>query len=448
MKAMAVDTYSIEELVKLIHASGENSNVDAKAAILWDEGQASAGLAKDIAAFANSRDGGAIVIGKSQKDGGFEYEGVTKEQAESFDTTRVANWVNSRFNPAVNLTCHKVEVDGKDFVVIVISEFSDIPSLCIKNFDCQIKKGKLVLRAGSLYVRTMNAESAPIGSPDQLRDLIGMATRKRADEMLATFHAMLQGRPLIASPDDRKQFEKHLSDVKGAVETSIFDRMALGGWQMSFHPSTYRPDRFSETDQLENIISTHAVRIREEFPPNRRGNTRFNWGIGNSLYGESWGFSSVGLFLWCEPFEENRYDFNSPWFRMDGARYQIPQGQWINYQPHLFKIIEFFTFLSRMTEIYDTAESITYSLIAGPLIERKLVTTNPSINLDAEFAEPAREKQFVLERTATIQEFQAEWKDGCAAALKRFFELFPGHRVTLETFRGWVERFQNRDFGV
>ena len=99
---MAKDPYSIEELLRLVKSSGENSNVDAKAPMGWDEGDESARLAKDRAAFANSRDGGAIVIGKSENNGQFEYVGVSAEQAATFDTTRVANWSNSRFNPPIN----------------------------------------------------------------------------------------------------------------------------------------------------------------------------------------------------------------------------------------------------------------------------------------------------------------------------------------------------------
>ena len=57
---------SHDELTRLIEAQGESPNLDGKAPMLWDGGVNSASLAKDIVAFANSRDGGAIVIGKSE----------------------------------------------------------------------------------------------------------------------------------------------------------------------------------------------------------------------------------------------------------------------------------------------------------------------------------------------------------------------------------------------
>lgn len=446
---MAKDPYSIEELLRLVKSSGENSNVDAKAAMAWDEGnEASAELARDMAAFANSRDGGAIVIGKSQKDGGFEYGGVTAEQAASFDTTRVANWVNSRFNPPVNLTCHTVELDGKPFVVIVIAEFGDIPALCVKNFDSQSNKGKLVLRSGALYVRTLNAESAQLGTPDQLRELIGMATGKRADEMFATFQAILKGKPLVAPPSDEEQFAAELATVKSAVEGEIKDGLDAGGCCMSFHPSNFRPGRFPDDVQLESIVAKYAVRIQDEFPANRNGTVGFNWGIGNSFYGESWGFSRTGVFVWCEPFRENSYDYTPKWQPISGDRYpDIPAGQFITFKNNLFKLVDFFAFLSRVIAVFDPAESISYRLWAGSLLNRRLVTSGRELLFRYQFAQVAREGYFDFAKTIDIQEFHATWKDECALVAKRFFDLFPGERIGIDGLRQWVDKYLSRDFG-
>src|SRR5205807_6185147 len=96
-----------DELARWIHSSGESDFVDAKGPMTWDGADASASLAKDIASFANSRDGGVIVIGRSEAgDGSFSYDGLSPEQAASFDTTKVGQWVNSRFAPPVRLACH------------------------------------------------------------------------------------------------------------------------------------------------------------------------------------------------------------------------------------------------------------------------------------------------------------------------------------------------------
>src|SRR5688572_761700 len=79
---------TVEDFARWIDLSGENDFIDAKQHFAWDGSDASASLAKDIAAFANSRDGGVLVIGKAEMpDGSYALQGVTPEQAASFDTT-------------------------------------------------------------------------------------------------------------------------------------------------------------------------------------------------------------------------------------------------------------------------------------------------------------------------------------------------------------------------
>jgi hypothetical protein len=78
-------------------------------------------------AAANTRDGGVIVIGKAESEGKFELVGLTPAQACSFDTTKIANWVNSRCIPPVTVTACRVSCDGKDFVVVWDQRYIDAP---------------------------------------------------------------------------------------------------------------------------------------------------------------------------------------------------------------------------------------------------------------------------------------------------------------------------------
>ena len=197
-------TLSSEELVRIVRMEGENGDIDAKAPVSWDGADQSAGLAKDIAAFANSRNGGYVVIGKKENEsGGFDPIGVSEEQAATFDTTKVAQWVNSRFSPQIRLTCYPPqEVDGKLFVVIEVLEFDDVPIMCMKSFPGP-KKGDHLLKEKTIYVRNANAASAPLATVDEMRTLVGLATKKRRNEMLAFWDAMLRGRPLCAPSNGR-----------------------------------------------------------------------------------------------------------------------------------------------------------------------------------------------------------------------------------------------------
>ncbi len=116
---------SQEHLLRFIQTSGESSSIDAKGPIEWDGGINSAALAKDIVAFANSRDGGVIVIGKSEGDDGkFQFDGLSVEQASSFETTKIAAWINARFQPPVSVVCYHQDYEERRFVILVVDEFS------------------------------------------------------------------------------------------------------------------------------------------------------------------------------------------------------------------------------------------------------------------------------------------------------------------------------------
>ncbi len=176
---MPVKTHGSDELIRFIEAAGENTNIDAKGPMEWDSGEAAAGLAKDILALANSRDGGVLVIGKQEaQPGTFVLAGLSETQAASFETTKVATWVNNRCSPPVSLTCYRQQHHGLEFVVIAVTEFHDVPVICTKQFELSLpgKGSKALLRKGCVYVRTANAESAPLSSVEEMRQLIGLAT--------------------------------------------------------------------------------------------------------------------------------------------------------------------------------------------------------------------------------------------------------------------------------
>src|SRR5437867_3600033 len=107
---MPVNTHSSDELIRFIEAAGEAVNIDAKGPMEWNGGEASAGLTKDILALANSRDGGVIVVGKEEpQPGKFVPTGLSEQQANSFETTKVATWVNNHCSPPINLVCYRQE---------------------------------------------------------------------------------------------------------------------------------------------------------------------------------------------------------------------------------------------------------------------------------------------------------------------------------------------------
>jgi hypothetical protein len=447
-------TLSSEELIRIIKAAGESENIDAKGPVAWDGSVESASLAKDIAAFANSRNGGVIVVGKKEESGKFDATGVTQDQAATFETTKVAQWVNTRFAPAIRLVCYQQEVDGKLFVVIEVLEFDDIPAICMKPFPDPNNSKNELLKKRTIYVRNANAASAPVETVEELRTLIGLATKKRSDEMFATFHAMLQGRPLVPLPTHEEQFQHELEEIETATTT---ERTKKGEWFFAFHPNSYNATRWQERDDLEGMIRKHSFRIVEEFPPCYKGTTGREWGIINTLYGPPWALTRSGLFVSRCPFREDdmqpiQAHLYVPTYGTNGLT--LDSGKWTEYRWSLRAICEAFVFMSRMATEYDLGEMIEYQLAARPLSGRYLVMYQ---GFSSQFEipnerggppEPCQAPMFCRKKSLSVEELRADWKSECVNAMKDFLELFPGHITNRDDLRKWVEGFLKRDTGT
>lgn len=433
-----------EELARWIRTSGESDFVDAKGPMTWDGADTSASLAKDIASFANSRDGGVIVIGKSENnDGSFSYDGLSPHQTASFDTTKVGQWVNSRFAPPIRLVCHLVELGGKKFVVIIVQEFDDVPSLCIKSFQETNNAKNHLLREGTIYVRNQNAESKPIKTVDELRAVIGLATRKKGDELIAHFNAMLKGRSLANLGPAPDPFEQEIQQVRSDLKLTE----EKGGWWMSFRPAQYAGNRWSTPEELEHLIAKHSVRIYDEFPAHQRGTFRMGWGIANDLYGETWALTKSGLFCYSKEFRENQETAKRTGYRGGNeAEQPIPPGEWVEYTWAIQTVVEFFVFQSRFVEAFGPGQDIHFSLKVGPLAGRKLVALSWDITIGYGAPEPCRAPFFSFDKTIDAETLRTSWEQICAEVLKQFVELFPNHRISQETLLKWVEKYKTRQF--
>ncbi|APZ93318.1 helix-turn-helix domain-containing protein [Fuerstiella marisgermanici] len=435
------------EIDRFVTATGESSNIDAKGPMSWDSAVESASLAKDIASFANSKDGGVLVIGKSETESGdFELTGLTDEQAESFETTKVARWVNNRFAPPMNIVCHQHRHEDRRFVVITIEEFEDIPVLCTKQYQDPANPKKHLLRERTLYVRNANAESAPLESVEELRLLIGLATSKRANEMLTTFEAMLKGRPLLSQQSDLDQFEDELASIEQGLGQSYSDQIQAGAWKLVIRPVNYVAERWEHADQLESVVRGRAVRLRDEFPGSYRGTHMREWGICNDMYRETWSLARSGQFLMVRPFWENQQKYDCGRRDMQGnpSEPSLEPGKWLDFKPNIFSLTEMFMFAARLVEEYESGEEVTISLEATSLDGRKLVTTDFNINLRD--PEECRAQVFEYRKTFTVEEMRTEWETKCAQAMKRFIDLFPGLGVEIKTMHSWIEKFKSRNF--
>tara|TARA_R110002111_G_scaffold100976_6_gene156487 strand:+ start:46689 stop:48023 length:1335 start_codon:yes stop_codon:yes gene_type:complete len=443
-----MNDFTPDELNRLIKTSGESDNIDFKGPMTWDKSTQSAKLAKVIVSFANSRDGGAIVVGRSEVNGQFETTGLTDEEAISFETTKVSSWINSRFSPPVRLVCNPVEYECKRIVVITISQFEDIPIICTKPLLDPKDSRKELLKLGTIYIRNQNAESAPLKTVEELRTLIGLSTSRQGDQILSMFDSLLKGKSLLPSITDEEQFEKELAQIKSGMENVLKERMSAGGWRLRVYPASYIPERWNDNEELESIIQKRSVRIRDEFPPSRYKTHPREWGICNDYYSKIWTLSRSGLFAFWQSYSENKEIFKSPWIPLDAPHEArlIGEGKWLDFTSNIYIVAELFMFLSRLVEEYESGEEVTISLNADSLAGRILESRNPRVSVNHGNPEPCRANSFEFTKRITVEEFRAEWENICADALKRFFEYFPDVNIRNDILLKWVNRFKNREF--
>jgi len=431
------------QLLRYITTQSEDSNSDAKAPIAWDGGVESAKLAKDIAAFANSRDGGAIVIGKMEvAPGAFDLVGVSEDQARSFETTRVANWVNSKFSPAVTLRCERIEHDDKIFVVIVVDEFQDIPTICESDYSESTCK-KQLLKRGAVYVRTANAESAPLYSADQLRLLIGRATAKQRNEILAMLDSALQGRALIDQPSDTQRFDAELTAIEKSLAPQYQLMIESGAWRFIVRPTRFREERYDSIEALANLIQKHSVRLVDSYPPSFRGNQPDAWGVWNDLYGEPWALARSGQFLSIHPYYENENEYRA----RGASSHPEPvraSRTWMDFKPNLMLIAERFMFAARLATEFEQ-DDVELKLEATALRGRALMSTDSRIDLrHVREVEECRAERFSFKKQIRAEELQLRWEELAAKVMKEFCDYFPGPPCSLDTMRQWVEKFKSR----
>ena len=185
---------------------GEFRNLDFKASHELDK-NAKIEITKDLMAFANTPDGGRIIIGvkenKSDPNGKrFELTGMETVHLSTWTHDKLADTAKNFADPYVEFEFETVPVNGSVCVVIRIQEFQDIPVICKRNFGA-------TLRCGAIYTRTCGKrESAEVQSQTEVREILNMATEKNVRKFIGT--AMKVGLPLVIGPTDSDKFNKQL----------------------------------------------------------------------------------------------------------------------------------------------------------------------------------------------------------------------------------------------
>ncbi len=216
-------------------------------------------VVRAVIGMTNRRDGGVVVIGVEERGSVLNPVGLSQVDADSWrKNDHVINALASYMNPPASFDLKIFEFQGKEFVVLEVHEFADIPTICKKRYQRDHQSGhhELVLREGACYIRSRHKpETVDVSSLEQMRELLDLAIEKGVRKFVT--QAQRAGMSILGSnqQDDSELFDKQLLENASSLKERIFSR---GYWQV-----IVRPDKFSqekvEYATLYSLVEKTAV---------------------------------------------------------------------------------------------------------------------------------------------------------------------------------------------
>jgi predicted HTH transcriptional regulator len=167
----------LPEIHELLRSRKESRTLEFKASMSLDARATQVKVIRAALAMANLRDGGYLVFGGDEIVGEplVNLVGMSPEDYASFTQDTVSQLVNSHATPHIDLSVEHVTLDDKQFVVIVVRPFVDLPVIAARDFI----EGTERVRIGRLYCRSRRTpETTLVESIDDLREILDLAVDK------------------------------------------------------------------------------------------------------------------------------------------------------------------------------------------------------------------------------------------------------------------------------
>ena len=199
-----------DQLEALLQAGRETQGVELKASMGWSDPSTQGKVLRAALAMANRRGGGILAFGFVDPEGQGTHQivGMPQTESRSFKQDNVLALVNAHATPHVELSVKHREIGGKRVVAIVVEEFADYPVICAKDF---VVAKRLAVTRGKLYCRSRRmAESVEVQSPDDMRDIIDLATAKG----LERYYRLREVERRSLGPAAAELFERELGELR------------------------------------------------------------------------------------------------------------------------------------------------------------------------------------------------------------------------------------------
>lgn len=408
-----------EVLKKLVGLKTETRNLDYKQTFNWADAtnDQKCEIVKDILAMLNTQDGGRIIIGVT--DSHYNLVGIDEESFESFDTTKVNDFLRKYTDPPCSCTVYKHKIDGFRIVTIDVAEFKEIPVLCKAHANSS-NASKMILKQGGLYIRTDKATSELVSTSEEMRELLGRALLKKGDQLLYSIETLIKGRPIDDPGAAKQAYEAELKNADQFITEQLNPIGNIRGfWELRAFPTDYNPKRIPDLATVAKFINESEVALRgwnfphtdrenaSNFSRGRQSHTAFTFTYETS---EAYRAYESGLFFWRGRIFEDTY------------------GGWadkrvLSYSDVIYRITEMFLFLKRYYEKFAEDATLHVDVTLSDTNGRRLT---PMFAKDGDLwgAYVCHEDRITFEGDYPVAQLRASDSMLARNAIRRIYELF------------------------
>ena len=160
-----------------------------------------------------------MIIGVEDKAGALTPVGLSETDLATWNYDHISDGLRDFVDPSVSFELDAKQFEGKQYIVLTVQEFADVPILCIKQAG---SSGRVVLKKGACYVRSRSKpETAEVSTQEDMRDLLDLAAEKRLQRVLqqvqragATLVPLPSTRtPLVETRSDQELFDAQLGEL-------------------------------------------------------------------------------------------------------------------------------------------------------------------------------------------------------------------------------------------
>ena len=164
-------------------------------------------VVRAILGMANRQDGGVVVIGVADDGAALGPTGLALEQLDTWTHDATGDGLAEYADPPVEFTLERVRFQSKDFILLRVDEFDEVPVLCKQDYPQTLRKGACYVRA------RRKPETSEIPAQAEMRELIDLATSKRLRKTLGMLRDAGVDLSATAPPGDVQLFDEQIKDL-------------------------------------------------------------------------------------------------------------------------------------------------------------------------------------------------------------------------------------------